>query len=381
MTKLNFGMVGGAEGSFIGEAHRMGAQMNNMAVMVCGCFSRDMNKNFANGSVWGIDKDRVYPNYWTMAKEESQRFDGIDFVVIATPNNTHYEIAKCFLEYNIHVSCDKPVALKLKEVNELEEITARRNLKFGVSFTYVNYPMVHQLRNMVDNGDIGNVKMVMAEYPQDWVANAIDRGENLSKNWHFIQDCAGESAVTADIGVHLSCLIEMSTGIPIKKVLSRFSNYPNGLALETNTEVLFELDGGIPGMLWASQIALGYECGVLIRVFGDKGSLEWNHTIPTKLKYTRVNGPESYLNCGTDYLYEYPRKMSRLAPGHPEGFFEAFGNYYYAFCLEIVKSKTKESAPTLVYPTIKEGKSSMKFTKACIESNNAGNVWINIDDM
>lgn len=205
MKLLRFGMVGGAAGSFIGDVHRRGAQMDDLAVMTAGCFSRSPEKSRATGDSWHIPHDRLYADYQTMAEAESVREDGIDFVVIATPNKTHFSIAKCFLEYGIHVSCDKPVAMNVEEAKQLQALAEQKGLHFGVSYTYVNYPMIHQMREMIEQGEIGRILTVTAEYPQDWVANDLNAGVDVAHKWRFDPAQAGESACAADIGTHLSC--------------------------------------------------------------------------------------------------------------------------------------------------------------------------------
>lgn len=325
-----------------------------------------------------MDDSRVYADYIQMAEAESGRRDGIDFVIIATPNNTHYPIAKCFLEHGIHVSCDKPVAINSAEADELRQIADRKGLHFGVSYTYVNYPMVHQMRAMIEGGEIGRVLTVMAEYPQDWVINSIDRGE-LHDAWRFNPEIGGRSAATGDIGTHLECLIHMGTGLTVERVLANLSRIPADLPLETNTQLLLTLTGGVPGMLWASQVAVGHECSISLRVFGDKGALEWCHDNPVRLKYTRVNGPETYLTCGRNFLEEGPRAMSRLVYGHPEGFFEAFGNYYRAFCREVLRAKSLTDEPALRYPTIEDGIRGLRFVEACLKSQEEGNRWVTVE--
>lgn len=378
MKQLCFGMVGGGPGSFIGDAHCRGAQMDGLAALSAGCFSRDPVKNQAAGEEWHIESERVYPDHISMAEAESQRTDGIDFVVIATPNRTHYPIAKCFLEHGIHVSCDKPVAMDVDEALALRALAQTKGLHFGVSYTYVNYPMIHQMRALIDKGEIGNILTVMAEYPQDWVINGLSAGNDVRHAWRFDPAQAGGSAAAADIGTHLTTLIHTGTGLHIERVLANLCRIPSDMPLDTNAQMLLTLSGGVPAMLWASQIAAGHECSVSLRVFGDKGALEWTHDQPTRLKLNRVNGPEVYLTNGRDFLEPEARGMSRIAAGHPEGFFEAFGNYYRGFCGEVLRRQGVCDAPVLPHPTIEEGIESMYFVQACIESHKSGNRWVDI---
>lgn len=378
MKLLHFGIVGGGIGSFIGNAHRLGAQMDNLAVLSAGCFSRREDQNQKTGSQWHISDDRLYTNYQEMAEAESARADGIDFVVVATPNKTHYPIAKIFLEHGIHVSSDKPVAMNVEEALELQALAREKGLHFGVSYTYVNYPLVHQMRNMIDAGEIGNILTVAAEYPQNWVINDLNAGVDVRHAWRFDPEQAGPSAATADIGTHLTCLIERGTGLKIERVLANLTRIPADMPLDTNTQVMLRLTGDVPGLLWASQVAIGHECSVSLRVFGDKGSLEWNHDQPNRLKFTRANGPEIWLTAGQSFLTEQARSLSRIAAGHPEGFFEAFGCYYRGFCTEILQRMGETTQEVLSHPTIEDGIRSMQFVKACIQSNTRGNVWVDL---
>lgn len=379
MKLLSYGMVGGGPGAFIGAAHRRGAQIDGLAQLCSGCFSRHADKNQQAGDELHIPADRLYTNYEQMAEAESQRPDGIDFVIIVTPNKTHFPIAKCFLEHGIHVSCDKPVAMSVEEAVELRRIAKEHGLHFGVSYTYVNYPLVHQMRTMIDKGEIGNILTVMVEFPQDWVINGLDAGDDVRHAWRFDPEQAGDAACTADIGTHLTCLLHAATGLNIEQVLANLCRIPADMPLDTNTQVLLRLSDGIPGMLWASQVAIGHECTVSIRVYGDKGSLEWNHDNPTRLKFNRANGPEVYLTNGRSFLEPNALDMSRIAAGHPEGIFEAFGNYYRAFCREVLRIQGETQEPSLPHPTIDDGIASMCFVNACVESNRRGNVWVDVE--
>lgn len=379
MKLLSYGMVGGGPGAFIGAAHRRGAQMDGLAQLCSGCFSRHADKNQQAGDELRIPADRLYTDYEQMAEAESQRPDGIDFVIIVTPNKTHFPIAKCFLEHGIHVSCDKPVAMSVEEAAELRRIAKERGLHFGVSYTYVNYPLVHQMRAMIDKGEIGSILTVMVEFPQDWVINGLDAGDDVRHAWRFDPEQAGDAACTADIGTHLTCLLHAATGLDIEQVLANLCRIPADMPLDTNTQVLLRLSGRIPGMLWASQVAIGHECTVSIRVYGDKGSLEWNHDNPTRLKFNRANGPEVYLTNGRSFLEPNALDMSRIAAGHPEGIFEAFGNFYRAFCREVLRIQGETHEPSLPHPTIDDGIASMCFVNACVESNKNGNVWVAVE--
>lgn len=379
MKKLRFGIVGGAEGSFIGTPHVNGAQMDHLAVITAACFSRDLEKNKRTAAKWGIAPDRVYATYQEMAEKEAAREDGIDFIIIATPNNTHYEIAHSFLSRGFHVSCDKPVSITLEESLDLKKLAREKNLHFGVSYSYVQYAMVHQMRKMIADGKIGKILNVISEYPQDWALVMQDNNPDGFKNsWRFNPEISGPSSCTADIGTHAEELIHFTTGLEITSVLARMSNLPPSAPMETDVQMLLKLEGNVPGMLWASQVAAGHECGVCVRVYGDKGSLIWNHDNPTELLYTPLHQPEQRLTCAHKYLDPDVRRMSRLAYGHPEGYFEAFDNYYRSFCTHLLHLRGEAEPAFYPHPTIEDGIRGMRFVEASLKSDAAGNVWVDV---
>lgn len=379
--KLKFGMIGGGNGAFIGNVHRHGAEMDDLAQMVSGCFSRNIEKNLETAEKWGIsDLDRVYTSYQEMAEKESARADGIDFVSIATPNDTHYPIAKCFLEHGIHVMCDKPLALYTEEGEELAALAREKNLLFGMTYTYTGYAMVKQARQMIEAGEIGNILTIVAEYPQEWLLVQMVSDRSDQATWRMDPERSGPSGCCADIGTHVECLIKKMTGLSVKKVLANFEKLPmdQELPLENNVQVLVKFDGGISGMIWTSQVAIGHETDLLIRIFGDKGAIEWQHKEPAVLRFTKINEPPRIYTPTRDYDTQECRGLSRLPSGHPEGFFEAFGNIYRGFCAALLKEKYGMDYGEYDYPTVEDGVHGLRFIDACIESNAKGNIWVDI---
>lgn len=378
--ELRFGMIGGGNGAFIGDVHRHGALMDDMAVLVAGCFTRNQESNLETGRKWHIkDESRIYKNYQDMAEQEAKREDGIQFVAITTPNLSHYEIAKCFLENDIHVMCDKPLTFSLEQGEELEKIAKEKDLLFGLTYTYSGYAAIRQMREMVRHGEIGDILHVVAEYPQDWVISSLVAEKSDQAKWRFDPDVIGASLCTGDIGTHLEQLIVQSTGLEIKRVLARFDTYPRELPLETNTTVLLDFGNQVTGTLWASQIAIGYECTVKIRIFGTQGSLEWNHETPGLLKFTRINEPTQTYSANREYFYPESRRLSRLPAGHPEGYFEAFGNIYHSFCEHLLARLEDREPESYTYPTATDGVKGMRFVKACVASNAEGNIWKDVE--
>lgn len=379
--KLKFGLVGGA-GGFIGNVHRRGAVMDDLAVLTAGCFSRNITKSRRYGEAWGVaDPSRIYRNYQEMAQKESAREDGIDFVSIATPNDSHYAIAKCFLEHGIHVMCDKPLALKTEEGIELEKLAKDAGLQLGVTYTFTGYAMIKQARDMIDAGEIGNILTVVAEFPQEWllVQTVSDRSDQAT--WRMEPEKSGPSGCCADIGTHVECLISKMTGLNVRSVLARFERLPETekFPLENNVQILAKLDRGVSGMIWASQVAVGHETDLMIRVFGDKGAIEWQHSEPAVLKVTRINEPPQIYTATRDYDTDEARSLSRIPSGHPEGFFEAFGNIYRGYCADLLRKKYGVDVGSFPYPTVADGIRGLKFIDACIESDKKGNVWVDLD--
>lgn len=380
MDKLRFGMIGGG-GGFIGHVHRRAALMDDLAVLSAGCFSRNIEKNRAFGEKWDItDTDRIYTTYAEMAEKEAQREDKIDFVSITTPNDTHYEIAKCFLEHGINVMCDKPLALNAQQGRELEKLAKERDLMFGVTYTYTGYAMVRQAREMIDAGEIGDITCIQGEYPQEWLAVSLVSGSSEQATWRQDPARSGASGCCADIGTHVECLIAKMTGLHPKRVIARFDNIPKEIPLETNAQMMVEFEGGIPGMLWTSQIAMGHETDLTIRIFGSKGSIEWSHLKPWELRVTRINQPPQIYTTNRDYLYPAAKELCRLPSGHIEGFYEAFGNLYHGFCVNLIAKKTGGDPGTFRYPTVTDGVKGIEFVDACLKSNANNNTWVNVGE-
>jgi len=374
--ELRYGMVGGGNGAFIGDVHRKGAFLGGLAKLTAGCFTRNPEKNLKTAEEWNVeDKSRVYANYIEMAKSESGRNDGIDFVSIATPNDTHYDIAKTFLEHGIHVMCDKPLTITEEEALDLKRIVNEKKMCFGVSYSYAGYAMVCQAREMIENGMIGDLVHVTAEYPQDWLLLNLKEGKEM---WRLDPKQSAGSLCIADIGTHLEHLIKTATGLEVESVLAKFDYSPASIPLETNSTVLLKLKKGVSATLWSSIVAIGHDADVRIRIYGTEGSLEWYHGAAGLLKYSKLDKPVQIYSMNRKYNYDSSLKMSHLPAGHPEGYYEAFGNIYHEFCRNILDRKNKISGEIYRYPTVSDGVRGVKFIRACIESNAKGNIWRNL---
>lgn len=379
MKKLRYGMVGGAVGAYIGETHRQAARMDHLAELAAGCFSRDRVKSLETAALWDLtDLDRVYGSYQEMAEAEAARADGIDFVSIVTPNVSHYEIARCFLERGIHVLCDKPVSMNVAQAQELRDLAQARDLLFGVTYGYTGYPVIRQAREMIHQGAIGEILHVRVCHPEDWVIESVGAEPAAELPWRFRPEMVGEALCTGDLGTHAEQLLVQFTGLRIRRVLAMLDRYPNWLPLETNTTVLLDLGDGVSGELWASQIAIGKVCSPEIYVMGTEGALEWHHEQPDTLRYTKRNGATTLLRAGRDYMLPESNRLTRVSAGHHEGFYEAFGNIYRGFCQTLLAKKEGRGAEGYTFPTIEDGLEGMKFIAACVQSHRAGNVWVTL---
>ncbi|MEF3306811.1 Gfo/Idh/MocA family protein [Paenibacillus sp. GYB003] len=367
---LRFGMVGGGEGALIGDIHCRAATFDRRSAIVAGCFSRDPAKSAVTGRKLGLSPDRVYATYEEMAEKEAAREDRIHYVSIVTPNKSHYEIAKTFLLRGFHVVCDKPLTIELSEAEELKRIAARNGLLFAVTYTYSGYPMVKQARELVRRGEIGDIITVMAEYPQEWVLNAV------KPSWRMLAS-EGKSCCVADIGVHIAHTISYMTGLAIESLCADMQTHGTLTELDNNANILVKYTSGATGMYWCSQVAAGSKNGLKVRLFGTKGSLEWHHERPEELLLSLKGKPLQLLARGRDAMYPEAAAFNRLPGGHPEGLYEAFANIYAAFGSELEGLLDGSgSGAGADYPRIDDGIDGVRFVDKCLESAQGGSKWV-----
>jgi len=373
---LDYGMVGGGEGAFIGDAHRKAAALDGKCRLSAGCFSRDFGNTLRTGENLGISTERLYRSFEEMAIGESKREDGIDFVTIVTPNSAHFPIAKAFLENGISVVCDKPLVLSAEEGEELAALTKQHDLLFCVSYTYSGYPMVKQAREMIRNGRIGNVLFVMAEYPQDWLLTTIEKEGSKQASWRTDPKQAGVSNCMGDIGSHIENTVAYITGLKIKSLSAKLDIVGEGRTLDNNGSVMLKYDTGAGGLYWASQIACGNDNGLKVRVFGTNGSLEWRQEDPNYLRTAFPGQPIQIMSRGQGYLEA--SASSRLPPGHPEGYYEAFAAIYSKFAGALLKKKAGEVLleKDLDFPSVAAGIDGVKFIINCVRSSKEDSAWI-----
>ena len=378
MAKLRYGMVGGGPGAFIGDAHRKAISLDSTADLVAGCFSRTPEKTKEQGEALGLDPERCYANYKEMAAAEQAREDGIDFVVIVTPNNTHYEIAKAFLEAGIHVACDKPLVTTAEEAEELKKIADEKGLLFMVTYTYTGHVTMKYMRDLVKNGEIGTIRTVMAEYPQGWLYNENDWGGKQGE-WRCDPAQSGRVNCLGDLGTHVENAVATVTGLKIKRVLAKMDVVVPGRKLDDNDQILVEYEGGATGINWTSQFAIGCDNSLRLRIYGSKGTLLWFQETPEEVTLIREDGIARTIKRGYGAVTPDAAKYGRLPSGHTEGWLEAMGNLYDSFGACVLAKKEDRFTPDLIdYPTIEEGVAGLKYVEACLKSSENGNVWVEV---
>lgn len=378
MKLLRYGMVGGGLGSFIGEAHRRAIQIDNMARLTAGCFSRSAETCLRTGGALGIEESRCYPSYQEMAAAEAAREDGIDFVVVATPNVSHYPVCKAFLEAGIHVSCEKPLCLTVEQAQELQKLAREKDLLFLVTYTYMGHVTAKHIRQYIKDGNLGRIRMVMAEYPQGWLAYEGEWGGKQGQ-WRCDPSQAGSVNCLGDLGTHIENAVSLMTGLKVKRLLAKLDRQVPGRVLDDNDVVLLEYEGGASGCYWASQVAIGHDNDLRVRIFGENGSIEWRQETSEKILVVDRDGARRELHRGDAGIAPGAASYGRLPSGHTEGWLEAMGNLYRSFCQCLLAKKDGSFTPEMIdYPTVENGLEGIRFIHACLQSSNAGGVWIDV---
>ena len=372
-------MVGGGPDAFIGDVHRKAIALDGKAQLVAGCFSRQHDKTLEMGAQLYLEEDRLYRSYEEMAKEEAKREDGIDFVVIVTPNYAHYGACKAFLSEGIAVSCDKPLCVTTEEAYELRALAKAKKLQFLVTHTYSGNVTAMQIRAMIAAGEIGEVRTVMGEYPQGWLANEDIEG-NKQGAWRTNPELSGATNCLGDIGTHIENTVYRMTGLKIKKVLAKMDVVVPSRTLDDNATVLVEYENGASGVYRSSQIAIGHDNGWRVRIYGSKGSILWFQEESEKLQLVKEDGTLVEIHRGHAAINEEVAKYERLPSGHAEGLLEAMGNLYSNFidCLH-AQAEGTFTQDMIVYPTIEDGVDGVEYIAACIKSSENGNVWVDMN--
>ena len=376
---IRYGMVGGSNKAFIGDVHRKALNFDPRAALTAGCFSTRDELNKETGQTYGLDPERVYANYKDMAVAEAEREDGIDFVVIVTPNATHYEIAKCFLEAGIHVFCEKPLCFTVEQAEDLKKTAQEKDLLFGVAHGYTGYTMSKVMKEMISEGKIGEIIAVNAEYAQDWLLDELDPDSSGDTNmaiWRTDPKLSGISNCVGDIGTHIENYVSYVTGLRIKRLLATTDKF--GKALDLNANILIEYDNGAHGAYWCSQVASGHCNGLVVRIYGDQGSLEWEQENPEVIRYTPKGEAPRLIHRGTGAVQEKAGAFGRIPSGHPEGLYVAFANLYREFLNALEAKKAGKDASGFDYPTVSMGLDGVKYVHAVIESAANHSKWVEL---
>ncbi len=377
--KLRFGMIGGGRGAFIGAVHRLVAIMDGKAELVAGCFSANAENSRLTGQDLLLDPSRVYGTYVEMAKAESKMpaLQRLDFVVIVTPNHEHFPPAKLFLEAGFNVVCDKPVTLNLAEAKKLRDIVRKTKKIFVLTHNYTGNAMVKQARELVQAGHLGRIRKIVVEYPQGWLWQRLEATGQKQASWRADPKKSGAACCLGDIGTHAENLARYITGLRIESLCADLTTFVPGRQLEDDANILVRYTGGAKGVLHASQISIGEENNLNIRVYGDKASLEWHQEHPNELTVKYPDRPREIWRRGNSYVGATAKKFTRIPFGHPEGYLEAFANVYLeAFRAIAAEIEGLPQPKDLDFPTIEDGVIGMTFIELAVKSGKAGAKWV-----
>ena len=376
--RWRLGMVGGGQGAFIGGVHRIAARLDDRYELVAGALSSDPERAKASAVELRIADDRAYGTFAEMASAEATREDGIDVVAIVTPNHMHHSPAMAFLEAGIHVICDKPLCTSLDEARELVTAVERTGKIFALTHNYTGYPMVRQMREMIQAGDIGETRVIQVEYPQDWLSTKLEDSGQKQAGWRTDPTRSGAGGSIGDIGTHAHNLAAFISGLRLHSLCADMQTFVDGRRLDDNCHLLLRYEGGARGMLWASQVAPGNENGLKIRIFGTKAGLTWQQEHPNHLHLTPLGEPPKLITRGGAGSGDSAGRITRIPPGHPEGYLEGFANIYTDVA-ELISARVEGRDPhpeALLVPGVRDGFDGMAFISAAVESSHRGGVWI-----
>jgi predicted dehydrogenase len=374
---IRLGMVGGGQGAFIGGVHRIAARMDGEFQLMAGALSSDPERARASAAELGLDPERSYASFAEMAKAEAKRPDGIEAVSIVTPNHMHYPAAKVFLEAGIHVICDKPLTSTLADARKLTALVEKTGKVFVLTHNYTGYPMVRQARDMVRQGRLGEIRVVQAEYPQDWLTEKIEDTGQKQAAWRTDPQRSGAGGATGDIGTHAYNLVRFVTGLTLDSLAADLTAFVPGRLLDDNAHVMLRFANGAKGMLWASQVAPGNENGLKLRVYGTKGGLEWLQADPNYLWFTPFGQEKRLITRAGAGAGPAASRLTRVPSGHPEGYLEGFANIYAEAARAIRAARKKGAKPPkeVTFPTAHDGLEGLAFIHACVTSTNKNAAW------
>ncbi len=377
MKPIRLGMVGGGNDAFIGGVHRIAARIDGRFQLVAGALSSTAEKSKTSGAALGLEADRCYGDFTEMAKREARLKDGIEAVAIVTPNHVHYPAAREFLKRGIHVICDKPLTSTLSDAKKLVVAAEKSNALFVLTHNYTGYPMIRQARAMVADGVLGKLRVVQVEYPQDWLTDAVEQTGAKQAEWRTDPARSGAGGCVGDIGTHAYNLAGFVTGLTLDSLAADLTSFVEGRRLDDNVHVMLRYKGGAKGMLWSSQVAPGNENALKLRVYGEKGGLEWSQEDPNYLWFTPHGEPKRLLTRNGAGSYAANRAASRIPPGHPEGYLEGFANIYNEAADLIIAARDGKTSDHLL-PTVQDGLAGVVFIDACVRSSARNAAWVSV---
>ena len=376
-NKINIGFVGGGPNSFIGYTHRLAARFDNRFEFVAGVFSKNKKKSKEFGRSLGLDPNRCYNDYKIMAKNESARSDGVQAIGIMTPSGDHYKIAREFIKNNVHIICDKPLTSKVEDALALEKLVHKNKIIFALTHNYSGYPMLREAKKLVEKNKIGKIKVINVEYPQGYTVAVKKKDEKNTLKWRLDKNMCGPSMILAEIGTHAYHLMRYVTGLEVKEVSAEVNSLSDEISVDDNAFMTVRMNNKARGSIWVSSAATGGENGLKIRVYGTKGAVEWLQDDPNILKFTELNSSTQIITRASDAVSDLSIQSSRVAAGHPEGFFEAFANIYTEFA-DSIQANLKKNKKNLIHPTVNDGVMGIKFIFAAKKSSNLNSKWIKI---
>ena len=374
-ARIRLGMVGGGRGAFIGAVHRIAARIDDQFELVAGAFSSDPERSAASAADLGVA--RSYGSFAEMAAKEARRKDGIEAVAIVTPNHMHAPVALQFLKRGIHVICDKPLTATLPEAKRLAKAAADSGVVFALTHNYTGYPMIRQAKAMVAAGDLGDIRLVQVEYAQDWLAMPLEGEGNKQADWRTDPARSGAGGSTGDIGTHAFNLANFVSGLTLAELAADLQSFVPGRRVDDNGHVLLRYTSGARGMLWCSQVASGQENGLRLRIYGTKAGIEWEQENPNYLWVTPFGKPRYRITRGGAGAGEAAARVSRVPPGHPEGYLEGFANIYAEVARAIIARRDGTALdPAVTFPGLKEGLEGVAFVDACVRSSARNAAWV-----
>jgi predicted dehydrogenase len=379
--KLRYGMIGGGQGAFIGDVHRKSIAMDGKAEIVCGAFSQSYDNTVATGGSLGLPRERLYRSFEDMIRAEEGRADRPDFISIVTPNSTHYPAAKLLLEHGFAVVCEKPLATSSRDAADLARLAREKDLLFCVTYAYSGYPIVKHIRDIVARGEIGEVRFVNGEYPQEWLTTKLEDTGQKQAAWRTDPALAGISNCVGDIGSHIEFMAGHMTGLRIESLCARLDRFGQGRPLDDNATVMVNYKGGAKGVYWSSQVAPGHDNALRLRIYGTKGAVEWFQETPNTARVSYLDRPAGTISRGRDPMSPRAQSLSRLPSGHPEGYFEGFANIYSTFITALAKKLRGEALTPddLDFPGVDEGVQGVRYIEKCVASSAKGSIWVNME--